>query len=256
VNYKLGFVLSTGRTGTVFITKRLSQLYPDILSVHEPGKSRYQYLLGNFAKQWPVVTPLLHRWFWSSRPEIYKSRESYPEGYIEVNPFLCSFADVLIKLETPLRIVHVVRDPYDWISSLFDFKASGYRKGFINYMPYNQPTAPERTATNHIERLAWRWRLYNENILHLEQYAACYSQIKFEDLFSNNVDDATAAFGAIPKTFELGHIDSELLDDRKKENANPNPKGTLPLIERITAQELQRVQSIVAPVAELLGYEL
>ncbi|MCZ6674042.1 MAG: hypothetical protein O7C75_14015 [Verrucomicrobia bacterium] len=256
MSYRIGFVLSTGRTGTVFIAKKLSQLFPDILTVHEPGMSRYQYLLGNFSRQWPIVTPFLHRWFWFSRPEIHNNREGYPQGYIEINPFLSSFSDVLSELEVPLRIVHVVRHPYTWISSMSDFKASGYRKTFINYLPYNQPVPPGETARNHLERLAWRWRLYNENIVRLKQEATSFSQVKFEELFGDDTANAAKAFQEILKTFELEDIVHGRFDERTKENANPNPKGTISLNDRIAPQELERIRNIVSPIAEQLGYEL
>jgi hypothetical protein len=256
VSYQLGFVLSTGRTGTVFIAKKFKQLFPELLTVHEPGMSRYQYLLGNFSKQWPIVTPLLHRWFWFSRPEIYKNRKCYPQGYIEVNPFLCPFVDVLTELNLPLRIVHVVRHPYDWISSISDFKAKGYRGKFINFVPYNQPIVPGGNATSHLERLAWRWRVYNENIVHLEPHADSYSLIKFEDLFSDDSTDTATAFRKMLEALGLEDIDHCRFDERKKENANPNPKGTVSLDERISPMELERIHAIVTPMAEKLGYEL
>lgn len=256
MSYRIGFVLSTGRTGTVFIAKKLSQLFPDILTVHEPGMSRYQYLLGNFSRQWPIVTPFLHRWFWFSRPEIHNNREGYPQGYIEINPFLSSFSDVLTELEVPLRIVHVVRHPYTWISSISDFKASGYRKTFINYLPYNEPVPRGGNAKNHFERLAWRWRLYNENIVRLKKEATSFSQVKYENLFGDDPANAADTFGEILKTFELEEIVHDRFGETKKENANPNPKGTISLNERLAPLELERIRNIVSPMAMQLGYEL
>jgi hypothetical protein len=51
----------------------------------------------------------------------------------------------------------------------------------------------------------------------------------------------------------LEDIDHGRFDERKKGNANP--KGTIPVSERITPLELDRIHSIATPMAEKLGYE-
>lgn len=255
MNHKLGFVLSTGRTGTVFLTKTLTELFPDILTVHEPGMSRYQYLLGNFCKQWPRVTPLLNSWYWSGRRSIHGDSADDKQGYIEINPFLCSFVGVLTELDQPLRIVHIVRHPYSWIPSMLRFKAKGWRRNIINHLPYNHPPVAMQ-GQNQVERLAWRWKAYNQAIASLQHSAASYTLVRFEDLFSGDSNVATTAFRKILTTIELNDIDPNRVDLSTKVNASPGARATVSLDTLIEPQQLERVRTIVAPVAEQLGYDL
>lgn len=248
---KCRLVLTTGRTGTVFLAKALQRAFPDVLTLHEPGMSRYQYLLGNLTRRWPAAGSLMRAWYRASA-----NKHNIPGGdydaYVEINPFLCSFVEIVAQNRPSMRVVHLVRHPYDWIYSMSGFRASGWRRHVIDFVPFNYPPAARQGRTRN-ERLAHRWVIYNTDIARLEGRAESYELVRFEELFS---DDSTVAAGAWKRIIAALDLGDDIAppDFATKENVNPRQRGTLQ--DSVTEQELERVKAIVAPLATQFGYVL
>lgn len=182
-----GFVMSAGRTGTLFLTKALKQLFPESHIEHEPPFSRYEMMLGNFRNRAGIGGGLLRWAFVESRRARLKKLK--PGGaYVEINPFLCPIADLLPEIGLPLRILHIVREPVDWARSIMSFKASPRFRPFIDLAPFAEPYPhpwPAGWATkDKFVRTLWRWRYCNEQILTLSRRTEAYAFIRYEDLFS------------------------------------------------------------------------
>ena len=158
------------------------------LAVHEPPFSRPLFLLGNFFRY--------HGWNRSGLVRLYiamrKSRIGRPTGYIELNPFLCPLADLLADIQFPLKLAHLVRDPRTWVPSLIAHEASGRRKMLVRMAPFNLPR--DRQFKRHwhsmtlIEKMLWRWSVYNRNLSELQNRGCHYRLFRYEDLLSGDAE--------------------------------------------------------------------
>jgi hypothetical protein len=202
----MGFVLSTGRTGTVFLTHLLQQQYPKWMIVHEPSPSRGQYLLGNFSEYMPSIKGSLLKWFKISRQYALRIN-SGKSGYVEINPMLCPLTDIIPEVFQTLRVVHIVRNPREWVESMTQFKASAQFRKIIDYVPFNHPAARgkvgDHAKLNEFNRLIWRWKIFNENIAKLEKHCEKYVLIKFEDLVGGNLQVKQKCMSEIIQTLGI-----------------------------------------------------
>ena len=198
------YVLSAGRTGTVFLETLLSVHAPGVTAVHEPPATRYQMMLANLRNDRGIGHRVLRKSFEQSRLSRMKAASG---TYLEINPFLCPLTDLLPDPRRPLRVVHMVREPGSWARSISAFKASRKFRWLIDCVPfarpYPSPRPPDWRDVSEFEKALWRWRWCNERITALRNDCAAFVVVRYEDLFSNNLDEREAALTAIVDTLAL-----------------------------------------------------
>jgi hypothetical protein len=245
----LRYVLSAGRTGTVFLERLINEQLDGVVACHEPAATRYQMILANVRNDLGLGSGLLKRIFESSR----RRRVERAGGiYVEINPFLSPMTDLLSGSGSGcgLRIVHMVRDPASWAVSISTFKASTRFRRLIDYVPFAKPYPAPRPkgwgALGEYERALWRWRWCNERISSLHSTATAYSLVRYEDLFSGKAELETEALGKIAQTLGLPG-DLVATDDAMSARANPS-KGSGPDID------LSATRRICGDLARTYGY--
>lgn len=180
------FVLSAGRTGTVFLTRTLPRHCPELHTVHEPEGSRSNLALANLRNLVGLGSQPLA---WRLRRDLDRRRAAVPANKVavEVNPMLCPLTDLLPSLEGDLRVVHMVRHPETWVQSIRAFKASPRFRGIIDLVPlttpYPVPRPPGWLRTDQVTRALHRWTYCNAQILAIEAQCVAYTLIRYEDLF-------------------------------------------------------------------------
>ena len=183
---KAYFVLSAGRTGTVFLSNLLRSISEHLHCFHEPPPARYELVLGNAANDLGVGSSLVRRLVLSVRRHRLCNLED-KDRYIEVNPLLCPAIEYLPELVRDLRVIHIVRHPRDWAQSILAFKASGYRRFLVDYIPfgrtYPQPRPHNWRKSSPAVKALWQWRTCNEQILTIQPYCHTYLLLRYEDLF-------------------------------------------------------------------------
>lgn len=183
----VGFILSPSRTGTVFLAHALREQFPGTVWVHEPWPARAEVMLGNLRNDLGLGGRFLGWVFRSLRRRRFV-RVASGGRYVEINPMLCPITDLLPTLDITLRVVHLVRDPRTWVRSILAFKASGYRRYLIDYIPFATPyPSPRPAGWNRLsppERALWRWTHCNRRILNIKPACACYQLVRYEDLFA------------------------------------------------------------------------
>ena len=191
----LRYVLSAGRTGTVFLADLLNRHVPGVAAAHEPSATRYQMMLGNLRNDWGLGGSLLEPIFRRSR--LARERAAGGLLYVEINPLLCAIADLLPQEGRPLRVVHMVRDPACWARSITAFRASPRYRAVIDHVPFSRPFPSPRPAgwraLSDYEQALWRWRWCNERILGLRERCDAYAIVRFEDLFGGSMQDEALA---------------------------------------------------------------
>lgn len=182
---KYVFVLSTGRTGTKFLSNFFSDLSPKIKSLHEPFYSRHFRIFSNLYFHKKIKKKMLREIFKISRYNIFNLKNY--DFYIESNNFLSGFGEALIELIPDVYIIHIVRDPRNYIQSHINhgiFK--GEKRIYLKYIPYTLYKKKKRAWNNNkIEILAERWVFINNKLFELSNICKNYKMIYFEDMFNN-----------------------------------------------------------------------
>lgn len=191
------FVLSTGRTGTVSIANNINSFCSEVYAVHEPKPSRWLQVLGNRYLCGRASRDQLVFAYRKSRNKIFRNAEK-TSTYIEANPFLYGFIDVLDDLFKKPLILHIVRDPRSYIVSHTNHGALTGFKGLMatfntSWMlrPDEFELQPERLwrEMSNIEKLAWRWNAINQQLGKGEElFGERYRRVKFEDLLNKSGD--------------------------------------------------------------------
>jgi len=186
---RLSYVLSAGRTGTTFLAHVLPGIAPSLAIRQEPPGSRPLFMLMNAALA--GLAPMR----WSERIYLADRRRwlrRLPSGQriAEISPFILSLAPRFGELVRPLRVVHMVRDPRDWIQSMGNFKAWGWKRHVIDYVPFARPVHPDARrqwlGLDSHSKHAWWWRMANEQIEACRAACESYALIRYEDLFSSD----------------------------------------------------------------------
>ncbi len=258
----LGFVLSPSRTGTVFLTRSLSERFPDLRCVHEPPPSRVQLILGNLRNHLGWGGPVVR---WLFRRSLASRLRDGPgdRPYVEINPMLCPITDLVAELDGELSVVHMTRDPRTWVPSIETFKASGYRRHLIDFVPYAKPEPAPRpdgwSRLDPTERALWRWRYCNERILELEPHCRRYARVRYEDVFSPDPAVRSASVGRILETLGIAgdeagapEADHAWFDTSVRVNVTPGAPDARS--ERPAAPDEAALQAICGPLAAAFGY--
>lgn len=223
----LTFVLSPGRTGTVFLTRLVDRTYDGVHCVHEPRPSRALLVGGNIRNHHGPGGRALRTLFEAG---LYGRLRSLPRDtrYVEVNPLMTTTFDLIADLPVPFHVLHMTRDPRTWAPSLRTFKASGYRRHVIDFLPIASvmpvPLPDGWKSLPLLHRALWQWRYINERIEELFADRGPYDLVRYEDVFSSDptiqrdaVARGLAAMGLDPAP-GLSAFDSQ-------DRVNPAPGG-------------------------------
>lgn len=187
-------LLSTGRTGTMALAEYFNTCYTHVCARHEPRPSRWLRVLGNRRmcgrlSRGEAINALAR----ARRP---LERMTGTQVYVEANPYLCGFVDVLTDVFGPTRVVHLVRDPREYIRSAINFSfARGMRALATAIVPdwslkpdrCENPPAKRWRDMPWIERLAWFWTRINGELARAERtFGADYVRVRFEDVFDED----------------------------------------------------------------------
>lgn len=231
-NRKYSYILSTGRTGTVFVASYLSRSSDRATVLHEPAPSRYLIPLSNKYYHNQISSEEFSKQYFESRSSF--SQELKDDHYIEVNNFLWSGIHALNNYLPEIKVVHIVRHPQDYILSHLNFGFWSFPKRIIrtygpHYLADQNLTRTEKK--NPIIILIKRWILINE---HLETYKESnpYLRVRFEDLFSNK-ESSFDTFMLLRDFLELEKIDKprHKLEMIHKKNQSVDKKYSLKDIE-------------------------
>ena len=242
------YVLSAGRTGTVFLERLIHRHCPHVTAEHEPAPSRYLLMLGNLRNDTgllPGFTRRFARW--------HQDRRHGEDGtYIEINPFLCPVTDLLARPDRPVRVVHMVRAPGEWAQSMTTFKASARYRHVIDYVPFAKPYPSPRPKgwrqLRPFEKALHRWNWCNTCIAGLAEEAERYALVRSEDVFTANDTVRNAALERVFAALELDmppDLDPALFQER----VNPAPAGE-------DLRDVAAVREICGEHARRYGYDV
>ena len=124
---KFIFIVSSGRTGTKAIAQHLSRCYPNVWAAHEPSPSWRLRMATTRALCGKASREELRSMLVRLRGDLVG--RAAQRIYVESNPYLSGFVEVLGEVFEDARVVHVVRDPRTYVRSGVNFGAfSGLKK--------------------------------------------------------------------------------------------------------------------------------
>jgi hypothetical protein len=242
------YVLSAGRTGTMFLETLVKTHCPDVSIEHEPSPSRYLMMLGNLRNDFHLMSGVTRRMATRHQANVHAG----PSHHIEVNPFLCAVTDLLPHPTRPLRIVHMVRSPGAWAQSMTTFKASTKYRHVIDYVPFAKPFPAPRPmgwrGLSPFEKSLHRWNWCNKRIAALKDVAEAYTVVRSEDLFSG---DAALRENAVTRMVSVLNLTlpDGLTDGDFGQRVNPSPDG-------VDLRDAEAERRICGAVAAGFGYDL
>jgi hypothetical protein len=245
---KFVFIVSSGRTGTKAIAQHLSRCYPQVWAAHEPAPSwrlrmgTTRALCGKASRA--ELTQMLVK---LRRAMVGRVQQGI---YVESNPYLSGFIEVLGDVFAGASVVHVVRDPRTYVRSGVNFGAfRGMKKLAAEFWPDWFPKPRQNwSEMDAIERLAWFWSQVNSHLNRGEQlYGPGYLRIRFETLFSED--------GLARLTDWIGlERSSALAEEAQKERVNASKVDELPAWEKWSLQDQAKVMKHCEPLMRTYGY--
>jgi len=188
LNKELTFILSTGRTGTMFFQDYINNTCPGFKCLHEPKPSRRFIFLSNLYQANKISSSYFYNVYAKSRKELLNS--FYEENYVESSNFMAGGVFALNQHIKDIKILHIVRHPLTYVKSHLDYGYwKGYKQMIRRFMPYSVERLPLsiQQRQNPILVLYSRWKKVNEMIENYKE-SNNYLLVKFEDIFKADED--------------------------------------------------------------------
>lgn len=249
-------IISTGRTGTIFLARLFADLYPVAASYHERGNSRPIQILTNlhFSHLLPK-SGLKAAWKLLKAKELETCNKDF---HIDANNFLYGLAALAPELYPNLKVLHIVRDPRDYVTSQLNFSRQK-RTSFIgNYLvPFWQPNPflvgelPIRRVFgfSRFQKYCWVWDFKNRVMGQVQDTGTPYLCVRFEDLFSNQPE---TVFNKITDFFGLPPAAN--IRERFRDPANTSKPTFFPEWRDWSPQQARQLQDLCGKQMQAYGY--
>ena len=212
------FLVSTGRTGTTAIARYLNDCFEDVTALHEPKPSRVLRMASTARLTGRKTPEQLVEDLTKARRRICS--ETTTTFYVEANPYLYGFVDLLPEVFHNARVIHLVRDPRTMVRSALNFNVQRGIKWLFSELVPNwiiKPELIERNPQKHwaqmgpVERMAWYWATVNSHLeKQIESYPNETLRYRYEDLFQEDGSGIREIAGWIGLQEKSGLLDKML----------------------------------------------
>lgn len=188
---KVTVIVSTGRTGTNFFATLLDRPELGLIAKHEPPPT-----LGDLGNDFITGRKSIERTkriILRDRAEIFGAIEN--KTYIESNSGLIFLLPALKELIPNLKVIHVVRNPIDFVQSGVNRSYRSKGKTFQTYAEEKnwklRPTdfpdhAEDWSAMDVYERFMWTWAFKNDCAARfVRENPSIALGVRFEDIFQS-----------------------------------------------------------------------
>lgn len=201
------FILSTGRTGTQFFEDYINATSDLSFCRHEPAPSRRFKFLSNLYLNGKVGSNFIVSAYLRSRKRLFNRHQG--QTYIESSNFMFGCIPSLNTHYEDIRIIHIVRHPVSYVKSHLNHGFwKGHKKFFAKFVPYWLETLELSRPADPVEVLSSRWNYVNRQIQTYSKSNA-YLLVKFEELFSGDVERSSAELNKIRTFCGLEALDSQ-----------------------------------------------
>lgn len=186
IEIPITFILSTGRTGTQFFSRYLTESCHDVLCLHEPKPSRRFKWYSNFYLQHKLSAEFIGRQFLSKRKNVINRTDF--SHYVESSNFMFGCIPAIADVAPELSVIHIIREPVAYIRSHLN---KGFWSGIKGFTAKNIPGWLEfldteiKKSNDPVLILAARW-IYVNRVIEGYQQQYPYMLLRFEDLFGQD----------------------------------------------------------------------
>jgi hypothetical protein len=246
------FVLSTGRCGTMLLTKLFDKCAktrvfhnPAPILLY-PSKELYS---NNFNCKKELNFGIL-----CARYELV--RESYVDKkvYIETNNRITFFAYSISKVFNNSVFIHLIRSPQEFVLSGIKrgyYSNSVEDEGRITPVPGNKAYEAWSEMTQ-IEKISWLW---NETNQFIEDFKSSTSSSRVITVFSNELFTSELTFNRICTFLNLDSISNRNIKNIIKRPVNKENRKTFDVYEKWSEDEKNQLKKWT-PLAKKYGYDL
>jgi hypothetical protein len=249
---KTALILSSGRTGTKFLAHYFDANFEAVVARHEPPPARWLRLASHAHMQGVLSNERL-------RALLAYKRRRYDDAlradlYVESNPFLAGFVDVLGEVWERPTIVHVVRDPREHARSSLNHGTASGLKGLANrLLPFWYPDVRGILALDHppswLERAAGVWAIINERLRNAAPRYADYHLLRYEAIF----DESHSGLHELCRILGLPYPGTGAAV-APRDRINPGRLDVLPPWREWTVEQCRQLDRICSPLMQEFGY--
>ncbi|MDL1974692.1 MAG: sulfotransferase domain-containing protein [Deltaproteobacteria bacterium] len=248
------YILSTGRAGTTFLFNIFNTINSELSLTHQKRWSRTINILGNIPLPINCQIKIIYHFFKNIK------NESIPLS--TVDPLLSLSIFILIKngiIKNP-KVVHLVRDPRDFVTSFMNWKSQSFSKKILhNLIPFWQPFPRGKGLSffhwifmSKFEKFCWTWYYKNYLFKQLEGKTN-YKLIKMENLTKGynskaNVKTLARFCGLGKKEFDYEQITSH--------STNKSITKCFPSYNNWSAKKQNTLKRICGELMIDFGYQL
>ena len=185
------YFLSTGRAGTNFLYRIITGIYPEIRLTHQVRWSRLINIAGNILLMDAVPSHLVK--------DVYSLLKKVQTPESTVDPLQSVAISLFLNYKKKWhehKIVHVVRDPRDYVTSTISWKNQRLRRLFLHHcVPFWQPNPIfcgnvailKRMKMNKFEHFSWIWNFKNSFFAKMFNPEENYYLVRMEDLINAQI---------------------------------------------------------------------
>lgn len=248
---RTALILSSGRTGTKFLARYLDANFDGVIARHEPPPSRLLRLASHAHLSGRVSRARLASLLRRARAGVSSLDAAL---YVESNPFLTGFVEVLGEAFDRPLVLHVVRDPREHARSSLNHGTGRGVKGLANrWLPFWYPDVRRILELDHapswLERAAGVWRIFNAMLSEYGPRYAGYRVVRYEDLFDANRTGLRAVCEALALAYPEGPVPVSAED-----RINPGRLDVQPHWREWSPADCRALQQICGPLMGAFGY--
>jgi len=243
------YILSTGRCGTTFLSKLIGANKPAFTDVHQLPDSKWLNVQANLA----LSNKSVRERFTSSLSRKYNHElppsSADPLRSVAYFFYLKKLLDDRPELINDAVIIHLLRDPRDFVSSFINWKnrrLSGRIAHHLTPFWMPEPKLKERLSMSKFEHFCWIWNkknhLFEQGFSHLPNYHL----FKIEDL----KPDSDKLYELLSLITNKGKIKTEL----NETNRNKSIKKEFPSWENWDSKQAKKLDTICTGMMQKFGY--
>jgi len=251
------FIIGTGRTATVFLKEFFRLNVEKCLAVHEPVRTTKRY--SNKYLSGAVSIEQMRKYLQDYAAQIRdRLGKAGCEVFVQVDPWLFGFTELLDSCFDRPFVIHLVRDPLTYIPSHLNRM---YKSAFVGFLrdiiPYwklrgdlvGDFNPSEWAALSQEERMAWYWQKCNGYIDSRSDSLANFKRVRFEDLFANEDEGLRDILSFCGLPAKGGRLDIEGI------RTNTAPSRFAPTASW-TPELRERVATLCGPLTAKYGYDM
>lgn len=249
------YVLSTGRTGSTYLSLLLKEIVPALNFEHQKRGARLINIYSNL--------PLENKYYLSVMEFLFQISGRGMPPKPTVDPLLSGGISKLISHDfLDAKVIHLVRNPSKFVESFMNWKNQSLKKKILHHgVPFWNPVPfifdeeisyREWLGMEKFEKFCWIWNYKNRNFCKLKENNE-YLLLRFEDITSKDDEIRNQALTDLSSFVGASQIKSKDLFNSK---VNKSEKKYFPAYQNWDDSMKESVKRYCGDFAKDLGYVL